>query len=245
MAQRAAQSRAFRLRAALVTGVVVALVVATLAIYRSQLFAIEDVEITGVEMLAAEAVRAHVDLPGDATLLRFPRSAIESRLTSDPWIAEVSITRRLPSTLAIAIVERTPAALLDTGTAFWFVDAGGRFLGESSLESTGSVLPVIRDVPDAGPVAGEVTESPALLNALHVLTGLSEELAGLVRGVSAASAHETTLITETSVEIMIGEAVQIPEKSALALGIMAEQGADVVFIDVRSIDRPISRGLGR
>jgi hypothetical protein len=47
------------------------------------------------------------------------------------------------------------------------------------------------------------------------------------------------------VEIMVGEAVLLAEKSALIAGILAEQGSGVVFIDVRSIDRPISRGLGQ
>jgi cell division protein FtsQ len=226
-------------------GVIVAVVLITSAVYRSRLFAIEAVEVTGVRMLTEESIRSRVILPEGATLLRFPSAQIEADLEADPWIGGVSLSRRLPSTLAVDIEERVPVALVDVGTVFWFVDAEGRFLGESSLESTDSVLPMIRDVPGLVPTAGALSEDGALINALQVLQGVSPELAALVRAVSAASAHETTLITEASVEVMVGEAVQLTEKSALALGIMAEQGADVVFIDVRSIDRPISRGLGR
>lgn len=244
-AKRTQQRRIVRLRAAVAVGVIVAVVLITSAVYRSRLFAIEAVEVTGVRMLTEESIRSRVILPEGATLLRFPSAQIEADLEADPWIGGVSLSRRLPSTLAVDIEERVPVALVDVGTVFWFVDAEGRFLGESSLESTDSVLPMIRDVPGLVPTAGALSEDGALINALQVLQGVSPELAALVRAVSAASAHETTLITEASVEVMVGEAVQLTEKSALALGIMAEQGADVVFIDVRSIDRPISRGLGR
>lgn len=243
--KRAEQRRVLRLRGALIAGVLIVVTVLSGAVYRSQLFAIETVDVTGTSTLSVEDVRSRVALPDDATLLRFPRAQIESDLETDPWIAHARVRRRFPSTLTIVIDERVPAALLDTGVTFWFVDGDGRFLGESSLDTTDSPLPVIRDVPGLEPVADQVTEDVTLLNALQVLAGVSPDLRSRVRAVSAASAHETTLITDGSIEVMVGEAVQLTEKSALALGIMAEQGQDVVFIDVRSIDRPISRGLDR
>ena len=55
---------------------------------------------------------------------------------------------------------------------------------------------------------------------------------------------ECGMMTTDNVEIMIGRAEQLREKSVLALEIMAEQGSSVVFIDVRSLERPVSRGLG-
>lgn len=234
-----------RLRGAIIIGAMLAVSLLSAALYRSQLFAIESIEVTGTVTLAESDVLAYIALPEDATLLRFPRSEIEAALEADPWIAEVRLTRRLPGTLAVEIRERSAVALVDTGMTFWYVDGDGRFLGEASLESTDSPLPVVRDVPALVPEPGVIADSPALANALEVLSGIGPDLGSLVRAVSAASPHETTLVTDTTVEIMVGEAVQLPEKAALALGIMTEQGADVVFIDVRSIERPISRGLGR
>lgn len=234
-----------RLRAAAVVGVVLAVALLSVTLYRSQLFAIDTIEVTGTVTLAESDVLAHVVLPEGATLLRFPRGEIEAALEADPWIADARLTRRLPGTLRIEVQERSAMALVDTGMTFWYVDADGRFLGEASLETTDSPLPVIRDVPALTPEPGAVADSPALANALQVLQGIGDDLGAQVRAVSAASPHETTLVTESTVEIMVGEAVQLPEKAALALGIMAEQGPDVVFIDVRSIERPISRGLGR
>ena len=65
-----------------------------------------------------------------------------------------------------------------------------------------------------------------------------------IRSITAPSVSETTLLTATGVEITVGEAVHMQEKSVIVSDILAAEGAKVVFIDVRSIERPISRGLG-
>lgn len=244
-ARKRERERQTRRRLLVIVGTVVAVAVLVVGVYRSALFTVTDVEIVGTSTLSVQSVLGQVDLPEDATLLRYPRTAIEAALAADPWIAEVSVTPRFPSTLVVEITEREARALVDTGFAFWYVDGEGRFLGEASLESTDTVIPVVRDVPGLEPVPGEVTGSESLANALAILGGITPELSEIVRAVSAASVNEATLVTGSSVEIMVGEATQLPEKSTLALSIMAEQGADVVFIDVRSIERPVSRGLGR
>jgi hypothetical protein len=122
------------------------------------------------------------------------------------------------------------------------VDSAGLVLAES-LPDTSTLLPVVRDVPELSPEAGVRPDSAVLANALAVLDGISSEVLATVRAVSAPSVAETALVTADGVEIMVGEAVLLAEKSALIAGILAEQGSGVVFIDVRSIDRPISRGL--
>jgi len=210
----------------------------------SQLLAIDSVEVTGNDRLSAADVTVLAALPPDATLLRFDASGVEERLMESPWIAGVTLHRRPPSTLRITVTERVPVAVVDTGMSFWFVDGDARVLTES-VPATGTVLPVIRDLPDFAAEPGLRSASKALRNALAVLRGLSAELAGTVRVVTAPSVNETALVTTGNVEIMIGEAVRLDEKSLLVADIVEERGEQVVFIDVRSVERPISRGLGQ
>jgi hypothetical protein len=132
---------------------------------------------------------------------------------------------------------------VDTGVSFWFVEAEGRVLTES-VPSSATVVPVIRDIPDFVAEPGVTTESETLLNALAVLSGLSDELRATVRSVTAPSIDKTTLLTASGVEITVGEAVNMKEKSVIVTDILAAEGDRVVFIDVRSIERPISRKLG-
>jgi len=240
--RQSTRRRASRRRLIATLTAVLVVVAAATALYRSQVFEITDVEVLDASTLTEAAVLGRAAVPSGSTLLRFPRHAIEERLLQDPWIASAVISRDFPSTLRIRIAERVPAALVDTGQTFWIVDSSGLVMAEASLD-TSSPLVAIRDVSGFEPRPGRTSNSDALVNALRVLDGISGGLKSIVRAVSAPSVDETTLITESSVEIMIGEAVNLPEKSALALGILEEQGSGVVFIDVRSIERPVSRGL--
>lgn len=241
--KRAVERRLFRRRAAVVAAVLAVLLLTRSAIVNSQVFEIESVDITGVAALSVEDVIRRAAIEQGETLLRVDTDAVVERLLEDPWIQDASISRRLPSTLRIEVTERVPAAVVDTGVSFWFVEKGGRVIAES-VASSATAVPVIRDVPDFVAEPGEVSESAALRNALAVLSGLSDELRATIRSITAPSVSETTLLTATGVEITVGEAVNMDEKSVIISDILAAQGANVVFIDVRSIERPISRGLG-
>lgn len=241
--KRAEERRALRRRAVVALAALVVLAILWSAFVNSQVFEIETIDVVGATALSSDDVTALAAIDDGQTLLRVDESAVEQRLLTDPWIERVSISRRLPSTLRIEVTERVPAALVDTGISFWFVEDGGRVIAES-VPSSATMVPVIRDIPDFVAEPGERSDSATLRNALAVLAGLSGELRASVRSITAPSVSETTLLTATGVEIMVGEAVNMDEKSVIVIDILAAEGAGVVFIDVRSIERPISRGLG-
>lgn len=212
------------------------------ALYRSQLFEIRTVDVIGAERLTVDAIRSRAAVPQGATLLRFPAGAIKARLLDYAWIADAQVTRDFPNTLRIRVVERKPAAVVDTGETFWVVDSSGMVLGEQSLEET-TTLPTIRDIPGLDLKAGRASTSEVLRNALDVLSGISAELRQKVRAVSAPSIDETMLLTTDNVEVVIGEAVDLAKKDAIVLTVMREKSGSVVTIDVRSTDAAIIRGL--
>lgn len=232
-----------RVRIAMVMLVAVGLIAGAAALYRSDTFRITEIEVEGVAELTAEEVISTAGLPEGSTLLRFPRAEMEVRLASHPWIAAVHISRRFPDGLVVHVEERVPAALVDTGeTVFWLVDSDSRVLGQRTPETT-QTAPVIRDLTDFEPVAGEISDSASLENALRVLEGLSDEMLARVRAVSAPSVDLTTLMTYDDVEVLVGSAEDIEKKDAVALRIMDEQAETVVQINVRTVDRPTWRGL--
>jgi cell division protein FtsQ len=240
--KRLQRRRRNQIRALVFVLVLTAIIVGVNALASSSLFEIERVDVVGVRHLAPEAVVRKAAVPAGATLLRFPKAAIVQRLAADPWVAEVHITRDYPRTLRIRIVERVPFARVDTGQSIWLVDGNGVVLSEDSAEAS-STLPVVRDVPGLDLKPGRRSTSEVLHNALQVLAGITHDLYAQIRAVSAPSIDETSLITTGNVEIMVGEAVEVPKKGEVARKIMREQGSAVVFIDVRNPDRPVSRGL--
>ncbi len=236
------QRRAGRLRIAGIIGAVVAVFVACAALYNSPLFTISNVEVVGASHVSADAIRALAHVPSNATLIRFPAEAVAQRVSANSWVASVSVSRVFPSGMRIRIVERVPVAIVDAGSKMWLMDATGTTIAPSSAEASGT-LPLITDVPGLDLKPGRLTTSEPLLNAVKVLTGISAALRAMVASVAAPTIDGTALATVDHVEIVIGEAVELPTKDALARRILTEQQGKVVSVDVRITDRPTWRGL--
>lgn len=214
------------------------------SLYRSSVFEILSVDVVGSEGLSDETVLEIIDLPEGATLLRYPGQEIQTRLEQEPWIESASLSRDFPETLRVRITERTPVALVDAGgLSLWLVDANGVVIEQHTPDATLTVT-VIRDVEGLDPIPGRKTLSEALLNALDVMEGLSPELRARVRAISAPSIDKTSLITHEDIEIFIGSADELDKKDRVARQILEEQVGEVVYINVRTVDRPTWRGLG-
>ena len=236
------QRRARRLRVAAVLVAVVAVLAACTGLYNSRLFAIGSVEVVGATHVSADTIRSLARVPADATLIRFPADAVAQRVLTDPWVASVAVSRVFPSGMRIRIVERVPVAIVDAGSSMWLMDGTGTAIATATADASGT-MPVVTDVPGLDLKAGRRTTSEPLLNAIRVLTGISSTLSSLVRSVSAPTIDGTALGTVDHVEIVIGEAVDLPTKDVLARRILNEQKGKVVSIDVRITDRPTWRGL--
>ena len=241
-ARISAQRRTRGLRAAAVVAAVIAVLAGCVGIYGSSLFAIDTVEVVGNSHATVDAIRALARVPADATLIRFPADAVVDRVSKDPWVDSVSVSRVFPSGMRIRVVERVPIAVVDAGAAMWLIDRNGAVIATASVDTSG-VVPTISDVPGLDLKPGRRTTSEPLLNALRVLAGLSKQLAGSVRTVSAPTIDGTALVTIDRVEVVVGEAVDLAKKDALAQRILNEQHGKVVSIDVRIVDRPTWRGL--
>jgi cell division protein FtsQ len=220
----------------------VAVVWGLAALWRAPLLPVKVVQIDGASRLTTESVLASAAIPAGSTLPKLAKSQILDRLRANPWIAEASITRSLPGTVKISIVERTPVAIVDAGgTEIWLMSADGHWLGRRSAEDTMAV-PTIRDAPGAVPIAGNTTNSKELANALAVVEGLSPELRARVVTVSAPTVDKTALALTDNIQVFVGSAEDMAKKDQLIRQILAKE-KKLVYINVRVVDRPTWRGL--
>lgn len=237
------QRRRLYLKFAVIGLTVAGLAAGVVSIYRSEVFLIEQVEIAGNQHLRADEITGVAAMPQGSTLLRFPGTEMKERLEADPWIEAATVTRDFPDTLVIRVVERIPVALVDRGDAtFWLVDGDGYMITESAPDTETAMI-VIRDVAGLDPQPGKKTLSEPLLNALAVWAGMSDELRARVRAISAASIDKTALITTDDIEVFVGSAEDIETKDVVARRILEEEAGKVVYINVRTVDRPTWRGV--
>ncbi len=106
-------------------------------------FAVQHVEITG----AQHTTRA--DLAGirqrylGANLFNLDIARFRRDVSSLPWVSRVEIEKKLPDTLRVQIVERTPVALLNANENITYVDDHGTAFAALSPQVGDADLPMI------------------------------------------------------------------------------------------------------
>jgi len=227
------------------SGLAVVLVAAgAVSIYQSDLFTIKTVTVVGNDRLSEEAVREAASIPEGETLLRLSTAKAEEGIKRDSWVFDATVSRRFPSSVIIDVEERVPVAMLDVGdSSFFFLDALGYVLARQTPDETTVTTVVIRDVSDVEATPGVRPNSDSLQNAIEVWNGLSPRMREIVRAISAPAVGETALITQDGIEIFVGSSADIQKKEEIAREIMTEHAGSVVYINVRSIERPTWRAL--
>ncbi len=210
-------------------------------LWQAPLFTIDTVDVTGEHRLGRADVLALAAIPSNATLLRLPKQEITARIEASPWVASVQISREFPHAVAIAVTERTPAALVDTGSeGQWLASADGHWLVKRTNEPTGTLVPV-QDVPNLRPLPNRAVGSAELRNALAVIAGISPQTRSKTKYVSAATVEKTVLVLKNDVQIFVGSSEDIAKKDLIARGILSTE-KNVVYINVRATP-PTVRGL--
>lgn len=240
----ARQRLGWQLRAVTAVLALVALVVGGVALYRSDAFAVRRYRLVGARHLTLARVLQLAQVPAGVTLMRFPSAEVRDRVATDPWVATLTVRRLIPDTVEFDVTERVPVALLSAQNTLWLVDADGWVLAKEATTTTAPSMPVLRRMEALKPQVGRSIDSTVVTNALSVLTGMGSQIRRSVRAVDAPSVDETALLTNQNVEILVGPATDLVKKDLLVRKILAAQRG-IVFIDVRSTDRPVSRGIGK
>lgn len=248
----------------IIVGVAVFLAVSFLGMYyiisKTNVFEIEEINISGTEHLTAQEVRALISIPQGTTLLNVDTAQIAASMERDAWVKTVDVNRVFPNKIEIVVHEREIGAIVEVPTGVaqtiqnWAIaDDGmwlmavpsrdsevGKQLSQQIYDDADKALHII-DVPyGVQPQIGAYCTDENVENALKIITGLTTDLANQIKVVSAKDVESTMLTLKNNVEIAFGSADNIREKERICLKIM-EENPTVVFINVRVPDRPTYR----
>ncbi len=90
-------------------------------------FQIERIEITGNRIVSKSEIEKTLGDARGENIFEFDIRQAGKRLESLPWISSVKLHRQLPSSLVVAVTERTPVATVMAGR-LWLVDEYGYLL---------------------------------------------------------------------------------------------------------------------
>ena len=265
--RQARQRRSSLRRTGLILGLIAliaALVLGGNYALHSSLLAITDIQVSGERLLTQSEVATLAAAPLGTPLPLLNTRKIESNLAADVWIRSARVTRKLPHTVAIAITERRPLVYVDDGAGSqtgWLVSRDGVWLGAYQAK-TGAVsktahsaqsllMPederggalAVTDVETPGFAYGKAVKVASVKNAVAIMTGVSDELRGQIKTISASNVASTALYLKSGIEVDIGSADHIADKDTIILKILKEQAGKVILINVCSVDKPTWRGL--
>ena len=172
-----------RLRFLLVLILVAVVAFAVWAVWFSSLLAVQRIEVVGLtpegELVGGQQVRSAASITVGAPIAQLDTSAVQRRVAELPWVDTVEARRAWPNDVVLAVTERTPVAVLESGDVRSGVDAQGAvFDPPGGLWLTD---PVIRG------------EGPAVKVAVDVVTSLPEDIERRVRVVQAVSPDDIRL----------------------------------------------------
>jgi cell division protein FtsQ len=182
----------------------------------SDLTALDELRVDGVDGDLVDTVSATADPPFGTPLIRIDTGAIEEAVAELPDVAEVSVHRSWPAAITVTVTPRVAAAAIAAGESWWLVDDTGVLFGEGAEQPDG--LPEL----DA-PVDAEA--GPARAAGVAVLTGLPAELHDLVVAVAAPTEASVELTLDSGATVLWGTADQLERKAAVLLALLPEEGS--------------------
>jgi cell division protein FtsQ len=222
-------------RAVLVVAAAAAILTVAVVFARSSFFSVRHVSVQGAEHLSAAKVIRESGVQG-RNAIWLDAAAVERSLERDPWIATASVTRSLPSSVSIRIVERVPVAVLQSpGVGYSLVAADGTVLGSPSKPGR---LPVIQ----AGAIPNQAQGT--FSGSTSVLAALSGDVRDRVAVISQDASGDVAIRMRSGTTVRFGPSTQIQAKADALSAVLAyadEHKVRVASIDVRFPAAPSAR----
>ncbi|WP_397603341.1 cell division protein FtsQ/DivIB [Sphingorhabdus sp.] len=196
-------------------------------------FQVKRVPVTGMERVDQLKVYQLVLAEKDRAMPLVDIEKIRADLLQYGWIKDARVSRRLPDTLAVEIIERKPAALWQRDGKYSLIDANGIVLANVRAGEGGD-LPTLNG-----------NEANAHIVALNALLDNASALKSQVSGATWIGNRRWDLQFQT------GETLALPEGEAEAAkallnfarldGVHRLLGRDLIHFDLRDPDRAYFR----
>lgn len=125
-------------------------------------FAINKVETRGAVHTSSAAIERVVARYRGSNLFKLDIEQLRRELLTLPWVERVAIEKRIPDGLAIHLTERSPVALLNSGSRLRYVDSHGVSFAPLTVHEGNAELPVI-----TGATPADLPRAVAFLRALR------------------------------------------------------------------------------
>ena len=179
-------------------------------------FTLSEIKLDGAKYLTQEDIMKIADIYIGEPLFKLETDVVQSRLSKDLRIAEVTVRRRLPHTLEIKIKERRPLAMIQCNYGYLDLDHDGTVLDSYKTLKT-MQIPMITGVAVRDLYIGDVIDDEIVKKILGFLHMLSAETLNRLSEIAIVEQNYIVLYSATDrpVQIRIGKLERLDEKAHL------------------------------
>jgi len=202
-------------------------------------FAAKSITVVGTSHVTIADVLKRAAITSDRNVWLIDKHAAEARVDTLPWVQSTRVHRELPSNVRIVVVERTPAACVQTASARYLVDATGHVIETSCNAAPRAV--VIGWPGLAAQHAGSMIDVAQLARFLADLQTLrADRLEPVFSNFDRFGGLDVTL--NGGITVRFGDDRDLAQKARLVDPILQAYGKrtrDVAVIDLRAPATPV------
>jgi cell division protein FtsQ len=205
-------------------------------VIRSKAFQIAGVDVAGVRHLSENELKNIAGVFTGQNIFRVNLEEAARSARANPWVKEVRIYRRLPNRVSMVVSERSPVAVLDTGSGQYLVDGEGVIIDRLSKESASAQsLPTVA-IKDHKARLGDQVGTEGMAEALTLLAELSARGGWQLAEITIkANSPETLSVIYAEHEFKMGSG-NYSEKLRRLAEVMADvkqRNLDIAYVDLR------------
>jgi cell division protein FtsQ len=209
---------------------------------------IREVQVKGIRHVTKQDVLDRLALKKGVALHQVSGSYLVERLRAHPWIKDATVERLPPHTLAIAVLERIPAAVLRTGSDYFLSDEEGSMLSQLRAQDD-PTLPLLIGFDAKALGQGDVRVRHAVQSGVSLAKMIATTFDGRVE---IDATNPSSLIASTKgVRFQFGSEALSDQwerfrkvRSSLSLAALDGKKRDVSEVDLRYDNRVIVRERG-
>lgn len=214
-------------------------VLAFVSARESSVFAVQRIEVNGVDPKLARRVETSLEPLQGLSLLKVRGDEVQRLATVLPAVAGVTYDRAFPNTLRVAVQAEEPAAVVRHGARAWLVSRRARLM-ERIAQRTHRRLPRIWLAQPLGVGVGGTLRAGAGAEEVALLDGLrGEALARQVRSVRRVDGL-WTYVLRGGLQVRVGDRTNLSLKLAVAATILRHTPI-FGYLDVSVPQRPVAR----
>ncbi len=205
-------------------------------IMHADLFVISGVDVKGVNHLQEQDLKDIAAVFTGQNIFRVDINAAIRKASSNPWVKESRIYRKLPNRITMVFTERVPFAVLDTGPAKYLMDEEGVVIERLTKDQISAwQLPVIA-IRDYHARPGEQVTAEGLAEAGQLITEIASRGGWPLPDVTVrANSPNSLSVVYADHEFKIGSG-HYSEKLRRLAEVMADvkqRGLEIAYVDLR------------